>query len=196
MKLFPSNITSLSMGLWKKTAAKLVTLGQGHAATEALKILICPRLNLRTTHPITTKLVSHIPIIMFLTWRNFRWIILDTFYDECFYIFFAIKHTVGHTIGMVGPIDLKRKRKTSSDLGISLQLWPWSGRILKKPYDRNGRSGWHWMKGIWVYTESITDVCEITVKCTILRYWIARSAKRSRYRVTSLWLDSFRILWR
>ena len=61
-----------------------MTLGQGNQATEAGQILTCPDDNVRTAHPIATKLGRYIPLIMLSTGFNFGRILPETFFKSFF----------------------------------------------------------------------------------------------------------------
>ena len=122
----------------------LKTLSQGHAATKAVKILPCPQGEVRTTHPITSKLRSHIPhfhaltsvCLKFILWIN----IFDTMYDilsklsgtepHWWYVNIGSANGLGHqTISpyLMPPLHL-----------FMLLLRSW---ILARSYD-NGNRAW------------------------------------------------------
>ena len=47
---------------------------------DVMNVLPSPREQVRTSYPITTKLRSHMPLVMLLTWLNFGGILLEKFY--------------------------------------------------------------------------------------------------------------------
>ena len=106
------------MGVEKMFAPIMVTLSQGHQATEAGQNLTCPHNKVKNVHPIATKLSRHIPLAMFFTWLNF-----EEFCQELFSDFFRkisnpfsqIEHSICHMLGMVGPIDVKQKGNDSTE---------------------------------------------------------------------------------
>ena len=94
---------------------------------------------MRTTQPITTKLGSYISLVMVITWLDFGGILFENLFFANFLrkyrmCFFKVKHSIGHISGMVGPIDVKRKRGAlvgywvnyvtlTFDLTHDLDLW-------------------------------------------------------------------------
>ena len=60
----------------------LVTLTQGHGCDIDKHKFACLQDKVRTTHPITTKLGSNIPLVMLITWVDFEGILLETFFTK------------------------------------------------------------------------------------------------------------------
>ena len=115
-----------SMGLGKCTGWPLVTLTQGHGCDIDKHKFGCLQDKVRTAHPITTKLGSSIPRVMFITWLDFGGILFETlFLPNSFWkfwmCFFKVKHSIGHISGMVGPTDVKQKGGAS----VGWIMWPW-----------------------------------------------------------------------
>ena len=80
----------VNLWVWEKILAPiLVTLDQGHQATEAGQNLICPHDKARTAHPIATRRLKNIS-------AKFQIRISP------------IVHFICHILGMVGPIDVKQ----------------------------------------------------------------------------------------
>ena len=65
----------------------LVTVGQGHQATEAGQIITCPDDKVRTAHPIVTKLGRYFPFAMLPTWLHFGGILSKTFLTNLYVAF-------------------------------------------------------------------------------------------------------------
>ena len=105
--------------VWENVLAPiLVTLGQGHLATEAEHNLPCPHDEVRTAHPITTKLGRYIPLIMLSTWLNFSEILPRIFFSEflrnILNPFSPVERYICHILAMVGPIDVKHRGNEST----------------------------------------------------------------------------------
>ena len=65
------------------------------------------------------------PPVILITWLNFRGISLDNFVWNFYYkildVFFKLKHSIGHTLEMVCPIDMKRN---VDRLDTGSTMWP------------------------------------------------------------------------
>ena len=67
----------------------------------------CLHDKVKTTHPITARLGSYIPLVMLINrfliilLENIFWHFFKNFW--CFFFFFKFKHTIGHCSGMFGP---------------------------------------------------------------------------------------------
>ena len=92
----------------------------------------CLQNKVRTCQPITTKLISYIPLVMLSTWLDFGGILLETFFAKFslkfFMCFFKVKHSIAHISGMVGPIDVEKGGALVGelcDLDLWPHLWPW-----------------------------------------------------------------------
>ena len=98
------------MGLGKCTGRLSMTLTQGHNCGIDYQKFACLHDKVRTIHQITTKRGSFIALVMFITWLDFGYVLLETVILANFQMcFFKVKHYFGHISGMVGPIDVKRK---------------------------------------------------------------------------------------
>ena len=91
-----------------------MTLTQGHSCGIDKHKFACLQDKVRTTQPITTKLGSYTPLVMLITWLDFRGILVETvilanFLWKFRMCFFKVKHSFGHISGMVGSINVKRK---------------------------------------------------------------------------------------
>ena len=117
-----------------------MTLTQGHGCAIDKQKFACLQDKVRTTQLITTNLGNNIPLVMLITWLDFRGILLETlfFLPNFLWIFwmcfFKVKRSIGHISGMVGPIGVKRKggalvgywvnyETLTFDLTHDLDLW-------------------------------------------------------------------------
>ena len=133
-----------------------MTLTQGHGCHIDKQKFACLQDLVRTTQPITTKLISYIHLVKFITWLDFSGILLETLFLPNFLwkirmCFFKVKHSImsiGHISGLVGPIDVKRKGGASVgywvnyvtltfDLTHDLDLWFFKGWV-DGPYSNWG----------------------------------------------------------
>ena len=99
-----------------------MTLTQGQGCGIDKQKLACLQDTLQTTQPIAIELGSYTSLVMVITWLDFEGILLDTLILQNFLrkfrmCFFKVKHSIGHISGMIGPIDVKRKR------GASIGYW-------------------------------------------------------------------------
>ena len=73
----------------------------------------CLQDKVRTTQPSTTKLGSYIPSHIYYLirfWRNSVGnVFCQIFFENFRCLFFKVKHSIGHILGMVCPIDVDRK---------------------------------------------------------------------------------------
>ena len=90
-----------------------MTLTQGHDCGIDYQKSACLRDKVRTTHQITTKRSYFNALVVVITWLDFREVLLEIVILAYFFkfrmCFFKVKHYFGHSSGMVGPIDVKRK---------------------------------------------------------------------------------------
>ena len=123
---------------------------------------------MRTTDPITTKLVSFIPLDMLITWINIGEILMEYFCIGKYSLknldvfFFKVKLSFGHISGIVWSDWYEKKRKCIDwILGIlyDLDLWPhsWPWWI----WVRLNHSYWKWSAGIesWDYLGNVCFSC-------------------------------------
>ena len=65
----------------------------------------------------TTTLSSYIPLVMLISWFDYGEVLLETFLVNFYFkfrmVFFMVRHSIGHSSGMVSLIDMKQKRGTS-----------------------------------------------------------------------------------
>ena len=101
-KLFPSRSTWLTYVRWKYIGRHVSDLGQ----SKRWRFLLSPVWN---CEPLILSLQNL--IIMLLTWGNFGANLLETFRRIFFLNVFAVKHIIGHIMGLVWPIHLEWKRK-------------------------------------------------------------------------------------
>ena len=72
--------------VWKNVLDDLlVTLTLGHGCDIDKQKCPCLQDKVRTTQPITTKLRSHIPLGMLITWLDFGGLLLDTVFCQVFF---------------------------------------------------------------------------------------------------------------
>ena len=114
-----------------------VTLTQAHDCGIDKQKFACLQDKVRTTQPITTKLGSYITLGRLITWLDFggillKFYVLPNFLWKFWMCFFKVKHCIGHISGMVGLIDVKRKRGASVECWVNWvtfdlwpQPWPW-----------------------------------------------------------------------
>ena len=154
-----------SIGLGKCTGWPLVTLTQGHGCGIDKHKFACLQEKVRTTHPITTKLGSDIPLVVPITWLDFRGVLLETlfflqnFLWKFWMCFFKVKHSIGHISGIVGTIDVKRKGAPvgywvnyvtlTFDLTHDLDLVVSRSKFEIALFEKWG-ADWHGTKGMWV----------------------------------------------
>ena len=98
LKQFPSNRSIYARGkilvvmLWYDVGSRLT------------KILPCPLDKVRNTHPVTTLQPdprSHGPDLV----KNFVGILLENFFDNYIFLFNISKHSIGHILRMISPIN-------------------------------------------------------------------------------------------
>ena len=142
-----------------------MTLTQGHGCDIDKQKFACLQDKVRITQPITTKLGSYIPLVMFITWLDFGGILLEililpNFLRKFRMCFFKVKHSIGHISGMVGPIDVKRKGGAlvgycfnyvtlTFHLTYDLELVVSRSKFEIALFEERG-ADWHGMKGMWV----------------------------------------------
>ena len=105
--------------VWEKfLAPTLVTLGQGHQATEAGQNLTFSHNKVRTAHPIPKKQTCP-PCHAFdlNKWRrnSVRNFYFKEFLHKISIHFSSIEHYICHILGMVDPIDVKQKGNESTE---------------------------------------------------------------------------------
>ena len=98
-----------------------MTLTQGQGSVIDKQKIACLNDKVRTTHPIITKRGGFIALIIVIIWLDFAW---NWYFSKFTDVLFMVKHYFGHIsgIGMVVPIDVKRKGKASVGYWVYVTL--------------------------------------------------------------------------
>ena len=110
--------------MWKNVLDDFsVTLTLGNGCGIDKQKFACLQDKMRTTQPITTKLGSHIPLVMPITWLDFGQILLETFFCQICGCVFSRSNTL-LDISQELLVRLMWNEKELHSLDTGWTMWP------------------------------------------------------------------------
>ena len=100
----------------------------GHGCDIDKQKFSCLQDNVRTTQPITTKLSSHTPLVMLITWLDFGGILLEIIFCQIFFENFGCVFSRSNTLMDISQewlVRLMWNEKEVHRLDIGWTMWTW-----------------------------------------------------------------------